>query len=154
MSIEANTQFSSANTNRKVWVVNNGTQEYQEMFRGDNIVVPPNGEKKVLMPFLAARRFLGQPVVAAEQIQRPDGTFMGVPKMLETIEISIKEAKELFGTDEKKLAKEIKEQEEKAALMCALCGYQTTSPKGLKIHTTKEHPNREPVKEDDSKPVY
>ena len=143
MAVEPNTQSWTADTNRKVWVINDYTEPYTESFRGDEYTIPPNGEKKVLMPFLAARRFLGQSVGVPDQL--PDGSFKTPPKMLKTVELTAEEAEDVFGiTNPEKVAKEA---EAKAALVCTLCGTSLPTEQGMKVHMSRMHPDRTPVAE-------
>lgn len=70
-------------TNRLVWVVSGlevpeGYDEaefwYKERWRSNMIQVPPMGKKRVLMPFLAAKKFLSQAVFPANPL--PNGGFI------------------------------------------------------------------------------
>lgn len=144
---DSNLQVSKSLGNRPVWVLNSFDKEYREVFRGEEIVVPPNNEKKVKMPFLAANRFLHQPVTPAELLRLPNGTYKGVPKALRIEELSDSDLR-AEGKSVESLNKEAKEADNKAKLTCAICGVQSTSEKGLKIHTTKAHPEFEPVKDE------
>ena len=139
MSIQPDSAVARGDTNRKVWVINSYHEAYEEEFRGKAYVIPPNGEKKVLMPFLAANRFLGQVTPIPEQL--PNGNFKSPPKALQIVEL----------TEEEKLSgDQVKgpDPEEQVSLKCMLCGTQAISEKGLKIHMTKIHPHAEPVKDE------
>lgn len=70
-------------TNRLVWVVSGlevpqGYDErdfwYEEKWRSNIIKVPPQGKKRVLMPYLASKKFLAQAVFPAQPF--PNGGFI------------------------------------------------------------------------------
>ena len=114
---------------RPVYVVNSYHEEYREVFRGKEIVIPPNGERKVKMPYLMARRFLGQPVAIPETL--PNGSIKGSPKSLQTIELSHDELeREGFVPKKGKSANE---------LLCPLCGFEGKTAQGLSVHIAKQH---------------
>ena len=133
-------------SNRKVWVINNWTQDYTEEFQGVKITIPKNGEKKVLMPVIEASVFLGQgkpPAVFA-----PDGKTLTPgsypPKMLQQIELTPDEIDQLDGGVEARIAK-VKEDEDKAKGTCSICGAEFTE-KGLNLHVQRIHPEYEQKK--------
>lgn len=99
-------------TNRKVWVLNRHHQDYVELFRGEEIRVPANDKKEILMPWLAAERFLGQPKAAA--VKLPNGTFDNPPKALWIVELTDEERAKLEGKTTKQLETEVKSLEIKA----------------------------------------
>jgi len=104
---------NATGSNRKVWVVNNNKDTYTEEFRGEEMKIPGNGVKKVLMPFLAARRFLGQPKAPAEML--PNGTFRNMPKALETIELTDDERIKYEGKTAEEMAREFAEENKDAS---------------------------------------
>lgn len=134
-----------ANTNRKVWVINNWTKPHVEEFRGEKITIPPNGEKKVLMPFLKARRFLGQTWPLFDPL--PDGSYREgeAPKMLKVVELTHEDRLRLEGITPEEAKKIALEEEKALRLRCSYCGFQAVSDKGLKIHMSKNHEGVEPV---------
>lgn len=71
MAVEPTNEYVRADTNRKVWILNSDTEPYREKFRGEVLVIPPNEKREVLRPYLAAERFLSQPVALAELL--PNG---------------------------------------------------------------------------------
>ena len=99
----ANEQLVTQEMNRLVWVLNSHNQDYTEEFRGDKITVPANNQKIYkrieeggsLMPYLAARKFLGQPKAAGQIL--PDGTWYTPPKSLRTEEMTITELNQFKG---------------------------------------------------------
>lgn len=133
--------------NRQVWVLNRGEHTYVEKFRGTEISVPPHHIKEVKMPYLAANRFLHQMTQAAESMKLPNGQLTGVPKSLYIAELTEAELKDA-GISKAEMAKQAKIDESKAALTCTVCGIQATTATGLKIHTTKAHPDHVPVRDE------
>jgi hypothetical protein len=133
--------------NRKVWIINTSKYVYSEDFRGDKITVPPFGEKKVLLGWLAANRFLGQGKPPARYL--PDNITLAPgsppPKALKIVELTSDERLEIEGKTKADVVKEVKKEEEMAKLKCAICGGQFLGQKGLKTHCTKMHPEFEPV---------
>lgn len=128
MAIESSEfEVSSKWARRPVWVINDYHEPYKEDFRGSEVVIPPNGEKKVKMPFVSARRFLGQPIGMPEQL--PNGQFKSAPKMLRTLELPIDELAKL-GYAKKEANNE---------LMCPLCGIEAKTAQGLSVHIGKMH---------------
>jgi hypothetical protein len=130
-------------SNRKVWVINNWTDDYTEEFQGVKITVPKNGKKELLMPVIEASVFLGQgkpPAVFA-----PDGKTLTPgsfpPKMLKTVELTPEEIEKLDGGVEARVTK-FKEDEAKAKGTCSICGSEFTE-KGLKLHVQRIHPEYE-----------
>ena len=96
MAIQPDSGFVRADTNRKVWVLNRDSETYEETFRGDHLVVPPDEKKELLMPYLKAERFLSQPAPIADA--GPDGKPRpGMPrgKQLYIQELSSSEKKKL-----------------------------------------------------------
>lgn len=79
-------------TARKVFVINNGSQEYVESFKGTTYRIPPNGVKEILMPFLEARKFLARPNGLYQADNQGNVLDMGKP--LATIELSDEERME------------------------------------------------------------
>lgn len=112
----ANEQLVTQEMNRLVWVLNNHHEAYTEDFRGDKITVPANREKigktflegGNLMPYLAARKFLGQPKTAGYIL--PDGRWFTPPKALETVELTTDEKRKY---DAKMAPAETEEEERK-----------------------------------------
>lgn len=143
MSVEPATLQVISDSNRKVWVLNDYSEAYVEVFRGETITVPPNGEKRLAMNYLAAERFLSQPVMPAEASRLPNGQYTVPPKMLRIVEMTDEEYEEYTG------GKRPVADTKKAELTCTLCGFQAVSSKGLKIHTTKEHPHDVPVEDEE-----
>lgn len=121
--------------NRKVWVVNNHSEPYTEVFRGETITIPPNGAKEIQMGYLKAERFLGQPKPPGEQA--PDGTWLSTPKALKIVELSDDERGH-------------KRSEPKPSFSCMLCEFEAQNEAGLKRHMTVKHPDAEPIKKDDT----
>ncbi len=108
------TEFSRTLTgSRKVWVLNSHTEDYVEEFRGDKVRVPANNEKALIMPYLEARRFLGQPKAPAEV--GVDGKFITGPKALRTVELTDEEFSDFEGKSSKELEKIAKEDNRKAS---------------------------------------
>ena len=134
MSIEPVVGEHQPTTNRKVWVLNRDGQPYVEDFKGRKIVVPPNDEKKLKMPFLEARQFLGQPKQPAEQ--RADGTWITGPKALYTEEIE---------EEVEKAEKNAEQQEKGLATTCMICEKKFDTEHALKIHVGRAHPDMEEV---------
>jgi hypothetical protein len=104
---------NSTGSNRKVWVVNNNRDTYVEDFRGEKMAIPGGAQKKVLMPYLAARRFLGQPKAPATILA--DGTFLNMPKALETVELTDEERMKYEGKTTEEMAKEFAEENKEAS---------------------------------------
>lgn len=104
---------NSTGSNRLVWIVNHNRSDYTEEFRGEKLSIPANAEKKVLMPFLAARRFLGQPKAPATVLA--DGTFLNMPKALETVELTDEERMKHEGKTAEQIAAEAVEENKSAA---------------------------------------
>jgi hypothetical protein len=146
MDVKQAIDIPKGDTNRQVWILNSFSQPHKEMYRGDEWIIPANSEKKVLKPYLDARQFLGQITQRGEQA--PNGTWISAPKMLRTEELTVEEQKALLGMGPKENEDRIEELEARAALVCTMCGFQSVSDKGLKIHTTKEHPHATPAKDD------
>jgi len=148
MAVEPQDLQVRSDGNRKVYVVNDHDKPYKEMFRGTMITIPPNGIKEYVMPFLTARRFLGQPVTPNKIgfNMKPDGSYVEgyMPKALRIIEFSDEER---AAQDPKAIAS-AKEAERRVALRCTLCGTQTESEKELTNHVSDMHPGAEPVKEE------
>lgn len=65
------------------------------------------------MPYLAARRFLGQPKAPATILA--DGTFLNMPKALETVELTDEERMKHEGKTAEQMAKEFAEENKDAA---------------------------------------
>lgn len=147
MAVEPQALNVTADTNRLIWVINNYTRSHVENFRGKVIDIPPNGEKKRLMPYLAACRFIGQMWPCAEPL--PNGTYRAgeSPKMLQLIELTPKEREKFEGLTPAQAMQKAREQEESFKTLCNKCGFQAASEKGLKIHMAKNHPDLEPVGE-------
>jgi hypothetical protein len=143
MAIESAADNVIPDTNRKVWVINHHTETHKEDFRGSEMVIPPNGEKKVLMPYLAARRFLAQVTPLGEKL--PNGQWKTPPKALETVELTPAERMVIDGITPEELAKNANAVEEALKLQCQICQFQAKDSRGLKIHMTKEHGDREPI---------
>ena len=118
--------------NRNVWVLNSDSVSYTEEFNGETIVVPPNNEKKVQMPYLEARRFLGRGRPPGEQDHM--GNWIVRPKALRTEEISPVRAQDFDAATE---ASEHR---------CQICSREFGSLHGLKIHVSTQHPNAEKAK--------
>lgn len=111
--MQANSTIDSTPAHdRRVWIISlletpDGDDPkdyvYRENFRGSPIEIPPDRQKKVLMGYLEARRFLGQAVAVAQP--NPDGSFYdpntGRPdpskfgKPLKMIELTLEEKQEL-----------------------------------------------------------
>jgi hypothetical protein len=127
--------------NRKVWVVNSFNQDYTEEFRGEKITVPANGEKKLMMPILAAERFLGQGKYPAQYL--PNGQLApgNLPKALKIVELTPEEVKVHVGKSDEQLAEEILAEKAKAKGQCQICGGVFPNEHGLKIHVAKMHPD-------------
>lgn len=100
-------------SNRKVWIINHNRDTYVEDFRGEKISIPGKEEKKVLMPYLAARRFLGQPKAPATVLA--DGSFLNMPKALETVELTDEERIKYEGKTTEEMAKEFAEENKEAS---------------------------------------
>jgi len=142
-------------TARPVWVENGFGPEhlkdqeqsllapYTEVFRGETISIPPKG--RIKMKFLAAERFLSQPVRPAEQY--PDGKFkveQGFPKMLKIVEFTDQERKDI-GMGSKKDMEAASLDDSK--LKCTLCDYRAKTSHGLLIHVARMHPEMEIAEE-------
>lgn len=143
MALESAAATIIPDTNRKVWVINNHTETYKEEFRGEFISIPPNGEKKKLMPYLAARRFLAQVTSPGEKL--PNGQWKSPPKALATVELTPAERMVIDGITPEDIARNANAVEEALKLQCQICQFQAKDSRGLKIHMTKEHGDREPV---------
>lgn len=116
-------------TNRLVWVLSNlkvpaGHDPldfwYEETFRSDLIKIPPNEEKRVLMHFLAAQRFLGATALLSEpfpnggfvhpETGRVDKTRFGKP--LKIVELTSEERERFEGLSAEQASKRAQEIEE------------------------------------------
>lgn len=145
---EQSTATVSRVAQRRVWVINNHTEEYTETFKNKTYVIPPNGEKKVLLPFLTARKFLAQGKPPAERHPRT-GEWLHKPKALQTVELTEEERKSLDkGLD---LAAESKKEENAFKNMCMICNKQFKTAPALKAHTTKDHPNAVAAEDEEEK---
>lgn len=116
---------------RLVWVLNRDHQEYREDYNGTMIVVPPNNEKKVKMPFLDARKFLARGKAPAQY--QPDGRRLVGPKSLYTEEIPEeleKEDRKLRGLPD--------------THKCMICNEEFDKAKALNMHVIRRHPDAEP----------
>lgn len=108
------TEFERQNLgSRKVWVLNRDTEDYSEEFRGQTVTVPANMKKELLMPFLEARRFLGQPKAPANI--KVDGTYDTRPKALLTVELTDEEMEEIEGLSKKAIDQKVKAENKKAS---------------------------------------
>ena len=119
---------------RLVWVLNRDVNPYRENFNGTDVVIPPNHEKRVKMPFLEARQFLRIGKPKAEYT--PTGIVLRGPKALYTEEIQEEIEKEnasLEGTTKK--------------MTCMICMKKFDSKKALGMHVMRAHPDAEPAEE-------
>jgi hypothetical protein len=125
---------------RLVWVLNRDTEPYTEKFRDEFITVPPNKEKKVKMPFLEARQFLGQGKPPAEK--DVEGNYLPGkrPKALYTIDLTVDE----LGGNSKTLDVAMKATEAAIANKCMICNKQMGSEYALKVHLANMHPDASP----------
>lgn len=119
--------FERPNTNRLVWVISNIDSEfkthkqfpqeefwYEEKFKDKMVRIPPNRQKRVLMPYITAVRFLGQVRPLNEPL--PDGTFVNEDRVeknrfgkpLEILELSLDEIKQFEGLDYKQAMEMVK----------------------------------------------
>lgn len=99
---------------RMVWVVSKLQVEegfpesefiYKERFRSNWLSIPPNGKKRLLMHYLAAKKFLGQAVIPQQAL--PNGSFVNPDtgevekwrfgKPLEILELTDEERQEYEG---------------------------------------------------------
>ena len=140
-------QTVSRISNRRVWVINHDKEEYVEKFKATTYRIPPNGEKKVLLPFLTARKFLAQGKPPAEQ-NPADRTWLVKPKALQTIELTEEERKKLDGG--LNLEAEAKKETEAFKNMCMICNKKLKTPAVFKAHMAKEHPDAVQAEDDDA----
>jgi len=145
------TNFYSKLPNRKVYVVNSYHEPFVQEFRGTEIKVPPNGEKKVIMNLLEAERFLSMfnPYGCPPEEKLPNGDYPKgrMPKALKIIEIEEDKVESIGKTTQAEVKAKIKEEEDKVKYACTICGHPTATEKGLKIHTTTKHPEWETISE-------
>lgn len=128
MSAEPVVLHETTTGTRLVWVLNRDSRPYKEDYNGTLIVVPPNNEKKVKMPFLEARKFLSRGKPPA--VYLPNGEVVTGPKALYTEEIAaeVEKEKPVVDTDTK----------------CMICNSVFDSPKALQIHVGRMHKDAEP----------
>lgn len=125
--IQPSTEFEQGRSARKVYVVNADTEPYEEEYKGEHFIIPPNMEKKVVMPAWKARKFIASAVppktnVYGEMIKG------GRNKMLRMIEIE-----------------EPREYKEDPNNKCMLCDFNAKSSAGLAKHVSSKHPERTPI---------
>lgn len=156
MAVVQPQQFTTSDANRLVWVLNRDPErDYVETYKDDEIRIPKNLQRVPklikdggnLMPWLSARKFLGQPVATSQK--DPQGNVINMGKPLQTVELTDEERMEIAGTTPDHLKKVAKEVEVAAENTCTLCTEPLTfaSKKGLETHYKKEHSNRTPVEE-------
>jgi hypothetical protein len=156
MAVVQPQQFTTSDANRLVWVLNRDPErDYVETYKDDEIRIPKNlGRVPALvtnggnlMPWLSARKFLGQPV--AQSQKTPHGEIINMGKPLQTVELTDEERMEIAGTTPEHLRKVSKEDELAAQNTCTLCAEPISfaSKKGLESHLKKEHPSRTPIEE-------
>jgi len=146
MAVEPVGMQVTVDGNRPVWVVNTHNEPYTEVYRGKAITVPPNGEKSLILPYLKARKFLGQPKAPADKF--PNGQWRSQPKALATIEMTDDERANHEGKDISKIQKEIADKEKAMSLKCSLCEFVSKDTRGLKTHMTRMHEGSEPIPEE------
>ena len=143
--IEPVVSLPLADASRKVYVCNRYHEAYRETWKGREIVVPPNGEKELLMPVLEANRFLGRPTVVVTQNDlRPDGSFPQIPKALYIVELTRDERKKLEGKTDEDLDKE----KNQKLNLCSVCGDSFPTEKGLGLHVRFKHSDKTAVKDE------
>lgn len=158
MAVVQPQQFSIDGGNRLVWVLNRDPErDYHEKYKDEDVMIPKNLRRipKLLkdggnlMPWLAARKFLGQPVTPSSKT--PQGEIINMGKPLCTSELTDEERMELSGTNVVQL-KKIKDAElqaeKKSHNTCTLCTDDVksfASKKGLELHLKKIHPEKTPL---------
>lgn len=136
MSVELAPDLPQSTSNRLVWVVSNlevpsNLDKYEgritekdfwyvEKFRSDTIRIPPGGKKRLLMHFLAAKRFLGRAV--PPQSPFANGGFINDDEMtvhperfgkpLEIVELTDEERQEFEGLSPIQAMNRVKDEEE------------------------------------------
>ena len=146
MSVEPVQSLPLSDTARKVWVLNKWKEDYRENFRGEEIVVPANEVKELLMPVLRANRFLGSAArVSSKENMRPDGSYPNVPKALYILELTTDEKAQTEGKTVGQLKEEKKQQE--SLKMCSVCGDAFPTEKGLALHVRRSHSEMVPNEE-------
>lgn len=135
-------QFTVVPTRRKVWVLNRHVSKpYKEKFRDRDYEIPPNHEKKVIMDLSTAEKFLS----GGTQLQENDnaGREISMGKPLYWLDLTEDERDALDPRNKK----EEKVQAKADNNRCMICGETMPTVKGLALHTTRKHPEYEPVKE-------
>ena len=136
--------------NRKVKIENTSDYDYVEDFRGETWTI--KAHSFIVRPILAAERFLGQPKFPAYYL--PDGKTLAPgsppPKALRIVELTPKEIQEIEGKTVEDVKKDVQKAKDKMKNMCAICGATFAHEKGLQGHTTRMHPEYEPVSSGDS----
>lgn len=128
MAMVQDTVRDMSTLNRKVYVYNDHTEDYSEMFRGNMVTVPAKG--KIEMAVLEANRFLSQAKAPATKL--PNGKFRpGVmPKALRI------EEKETAAEQHDRVMQDTA----RLNVTCTKCGFEAQNSQGLKIHSTRQHP--------------
>lgn len=118
-----------------MWVVNWGSEEFRDHWKGREIVVPPNRQKTVKMPYLEAERYLSKGYPMPDT--RPDGSHEFPPKALHILEMTDEEIAMENGTT----VAQVKAEKERVQSLhtCATCGDDFDSRKGLEIHVGRTH---------------
>lgn len=137
---QVSTAFTKIIGSRKVCVINLNDQPYVEEFKGENIVIPPNGERKVFMPFWKASKFKSSCIAPPAMDITGERVKGGMVKMIKVVELTEDERMKLGEMTPDELAAKQVEAEEALGNMCGQCGYQAKTVQGLKMHTTKNHP--------------
>lgn len=140
MAIEPSSAFTKLASSKKVCVLNLHDQPYDEDFKGEKIIVPPNGQRELYMPLWKARKFLASCAYPPAMDYTGELIRGGRVKMLRVADLTEEERIRLGELTPDELEAAQKRAEAKAGLFCGMCDFEAKDAKGLKIHVTRTHP--------------
>lgn len=145
MAVENASTFTKILSSKKVCVINVDSKPYEEDFKGEKIVIPPNGERKVFMPKWKAAKFMASCAYPPATDYTGEMIKGGRVKMLRVLELNEEERTKLGELTEEELQVKADEVEKTLKMKCGMCGFQAKTDHGLKIHTMKTHPEATPA---------
>lgn len=139
MAIEQSQSFNKILGSRKVCVINLDEKEYKEDFKGEIITIPPNGVRKVFMPFWKATKFKSSCIAPPMQDMTGDAIKGGMVKMIKVVELIESERHELGELTPEDIQKQVIQAEAKKTLTCVECGFEAKNAPGLVLHNSAKH---------------
>lgn len=138
--IQQSTSFTKIIGSRKVCVINMDEKPYVENFKGENITVPPLGKREVFMPYWKAANFKSSCFAPPAFDLTGDAIRGGLVKMIRVVELTDEERERFGEFTPDELAARQAEADRKTGLTCGMCGFNAENESGLRLHTTRTHP--------------